>query len=228
MCLSAWAAEEQEAPEAAAWEHGRRDRLRPGAHLTPAAPPGRPENLRLFLALDLPGGARRELARWRDSIVGGRDELRPVADEALHVTLVFLGRREAAVAQTVWETVAGAISGLTAPRFVARAGAWVPPRRARLLAVDLEDRQAQGAAVQGAVSAALVEAGLHEAEARPFWPHVTVARVRGQAKVRATSPVAIKGIPFEAPLLTLYRSDLHPAGARYVALERLRLGGGGR
>ncbi|HEV2723679.1 MAG TPA: 2'-5' RNA ligase family protein, partial [Thermoleophilaceae bacterium] len=96
------------------------------------------------------------MARWRDSTVDGRDELRPVADEALHVTLVFLGRREAAVAQTVWEAVAGATSGLAAPRFVARKGAWVPPRRARLLAVDLEDRQARGAAVQRAVSDALV------------------------------------------------------------------------
>ena len=142
------------------------------------------------------------------------------------MTLVFLGRESAAVA-TIWETAATAARGLAAPAFVARKGVWVPPRRARLLAVDLEDSEARGAAVHAAVSDALLEAGLHEAEARPFWPHVTVARVRGRARIRETSPIAIPGTPFDATVLTLYRSDLHPAGARYVALERLTLAEGG-
>nr|MBA3298993.1 hypothetical protein [Thermoleophilaceae bacterium] len=46
--------------------------------------PAVPEGVRLFLALDLPGGAREAIGRWRDSAVRGRAELRPVPDEALH------------------------------------------------------------------------------------------------------------------------------------------------
>ena len=147
-----------------------------------------------------------------------------MADEALHVTLVFLGRRERSHVQRVWSSVSDAAGGLPAPGFTAREAKWIPPRRPRLLAVDLEDLEGRGAALQGAVSGALEDAGLHEAEARPFWPHVTVARVRGRARVRGKRPPAIAGTPFDARVLTLYRSDLHPAGARYVALERLELG----
>lgn len=186
-------------------------------------PPERPEEVRLFLALDLPPAGRTELARWRDSVVSGRDELRPIPDEGLHVTLVFLGRRGRALVETVWETAAAAVAGLGAPTLASRGARWVPPRRARVLAVDLEDPEGRAAAVQRALSATLVEAGLHEAEARPFWPHVSVARVRGRAKVTDRALPQFPGSPFTASRVTLYRSDLHPSGARYVALERLDL-----
>ena len=187
--------------------------------------PEQAEFVRLFLALDLPDPARGELTRWRDATLATRDELRPVADAALHVTLVFLGRREQALVQSIWGSAAAAAAALAAPSFVVRGAKWIPPRRARLLAVDLEDREGRGAALHAAVSSALVDAGLHESEGRPFWPHITVARVRGRSKVRDTRPIPMGGTPFDAPVLTLYRSDLHPAGARYVPLERLELGG---
>ncbi len=63
------------------------------ARTSPSEPDGGPSRVRLFLALDLPKHARAEIARWRDSVVGERKELRSVAAEALHVTLIFLGRR---------------------------------------------------------------------------------------------------------------------------------------
>ena len=147
-----------------------------------------------------------------------------MTDASLHVTLVFLGRREPALVSPVWEAVTRAAAGLAPPAFTAREAEWIPPRRPRLLAVDLEDREGRGATIHEAVSGALVKVGLHEAEARAFWPHVTVARVRGRARVRGETPPAIAGTPFDARVLTLYRSDLHPAGARYVARERRELG----
>jgi 2'-5' RNA ligase len=107
-----------------------------------------PEGVRLFLALDLPEGARTALARWRDSVVPGRDELRPVPDEALHVTLVFLGRRPRDYVERVWKIAAGSLGGLAAPHLTAAGAAWVPPRRSRVLALDLEDRGARAASVQ--------------------------------------------------------------------------------
>jgi 2'-5' RNA ligase len=55
----------------------------------------------MFVALDLPAQARAELAAWRDTLISGRDDLRPVAPEALHVTLVFLGWQDEAAARRV-------------------------------------------------------------------------------------------------------------------------------
>ena len=51
---------------------------------------------RLFVALDLPAPARAALAAFRDRV--DPRLWRPVSDEALHVTLVFLGHRPLGVA----------------------------------------------------------------------------------------------------------------------------------
>jgi 2'-5' RNA ligase len=79
--------------------------------------------------------------------------------------------------------------------------------------------------VQGAVSVALEAGGWYRPEKRPFWPHVTLARVkRGERRV---SPLpgdpAPPGAPFEARELTLYRSTLRPQGALYEPLARATL-----
>jgi len=185
--------------------------------------PAVPEGVRLFLALDLPGGAREAIGRWRDSAVRGRAELRPVPDEALHVTVVFLGRRPRAMVDRVWQTAASSLAGRTAPTFTPAGSKTVPPRRPRVLAIDLEDRGGEAAAVHQAVSVALAEAGLHDPGPRALWPHVTVARVRTRARLHDLEVSPPPAAAFTARTVTLYRSDLHPAGARYVALERLEL-----
>lgn len=182
------------------------------------------EGVRLFLALDLPAGARVAIGRWRDAAVQGRAELRPVPDEALHVTLVFLGRRPRELVERIWQTAAGSLAGRTAPTLTPTGFKAVPPRRARVLAIELEDRDGEAAAVHEALSAALTAAGLSAPEPRPLWPHVTVARVRARSRLRVLEAPPPPATSFTARAVTLYRSDLHPAGARYAALERLELG----
>ncbi|HWF72937.1 MAG TPA: 2'-5' RNA ligase family protein, partial [Solirubrobacteraceae bacterium] len=46
---------------------------------------------RFFVALDLDPGVRSALASWREEVVSGLPGVRPVAQDALHVTLCFLG-----------------------------------------------------------------------------------------------------------------------------------------
>ena len=58
----------------------------------------------------------------------------------------------------------------------------VPQRRPRLYALGLED---DGGALHGwqdGLSRRLEEARLYEPEKRPFWPHVTLARVKRGAR----------------------------------------------
>ena len=179
--------------------------------------------VRLFLALDLPAPARRRIARWRDSLVEGRPELRPVAAESLHVTMIFLGRRPQGQVERIWDASAAATEGLRSPMLTPEALVPVPPRRPRLLALDLDDRGGRAAAVQSALSRGLEGAGLHRPEARAFWPHVTLARVRARTSLGKLDAPPPPRTSFGAPLLTLYRSDLHPSGARYAALERVEL-----
>ncbi|MDQ4072601.1 MAG: RNA 2',3'-cyclic phosphodiesterase, partial [Actinomycetota bacterium] len=97
----------------------------------------------------------------------------------------------------------------------------------RLLALDLDDREGYAEQVAAAVGGTLAAAGLHEQEARAFWAHLTLARVRGgQGPEPSLAAVPEAGVP-EGPLrfehVTLYRSHLAPGGARYEPLVRRRL-----
>lgn len=184
--------------------------------------PGSPR-ARLFLALDPPPAARAALARWRDGLCAGRDDLRPVPVESLHVTLVFLGYRPEkeieAIAAAAFDPVSGRAPVELRPVGV-RA---LPPRRPRLFALDLEDPVGACGALQAAVEAALAAARFHRPEKRPFWPHITLARAKRDRRagpLEAAEPPAA----FRAAEVVLYRSLLSPRGARYEPLARLALG----
>jgi 2'-5' RNA ligase len=108
---------------------------------------------------------------------------------------------------------------------VLRAGDVVPiPRRGapRLFALDLADEDGRAAQVQAAVARALEP--WYEPEKRPFWPHVTLARVRKGERAKPLAGIEPPRDEFTARDVTLYRSRLSPKGARYEAIERVRLG----
>lgn len=187
-----------------------------------AAPGG--ARARLFLALDLPAAARAALVAWRDELVAGRSELRAVRPEALHVTLVFLGWQREDDADRIARLSFEAVAAQAAPRLTATGVRPLPPRRPRLFALDLADEDRRAAAVQAALSDALEAARLFRPERRPFWPHLTLARVKRDAVAAPLPELPPPSRPFDASELTLYRSTLLPQGARYDALARTRLG----
>jgi RNA 2',3'-cyclic 3'-phosphodiesterase len=180
----------------------------------------------MFLALDLPDGPRDALAAWRDELVAGRRDLRPVRPEALHVTLVFLGWQDESAADRIAALAFGAVAdGIAAPRLTASGVRPLPPRDPRLFALDLEDEEERAGAVQGAIAAALEAERIYKPEKRPFWPHMTLARVkRGERRVPPLPELPAPSEPFEAARLTLYRSTLRPQGAVYDPLARRELG----
>jgi RNA 2',3'-cyclic 3'-phosphodiesterase len=178
----------------------------------------------MFVALDLPDEARARLATWRDELVAGRRDLRPVAAEALHLTLVFLGWQDESAAQAIFDAASEATAGIAAPLLRPGDVRPLPPRNPRLFALELDDEGARASAVQGAVSEALEAGRWYRPEKRPFWPHLTLARVkRGERRVAGLAPTAAPGGPFRATRLTLYRSTLRPQGALYEPLARALL-----
>jgi 2'-5' RNA ligase len=173
------------------------------------------------VALELPARTRDRLATWRSSAVGDREDLRVLPAESLHVTLAFIGSRPVEELAAVGAAVSSAVGGLGAARMRVAGVKPVPPRRPRLFAFDLADPDGRAGDVQAAVSEALASGGFYEPERRPFWPHVTFARVRGRGSGRvAELDSAPPDLAFTARHVTLYRSWLSPRGARYEALER--------
>jgi 2'-5' RNA ligase len=184
-----------------------------------------PERVRLFVALELPSRVRSALASWRSEAVGSRDDLRLVAPASLHVTLAFLGSRPFPDLPEIEASIARATSTKPTAHLRVAGVKPVPPRRPRLFAFDLADVDGAAAEVQGAVSDELAGGGFYQPEKRPFWPHVTFARVR--RGVKRVDPIALEApsLSFTARQLTLYRSHLSPRGARYEALQRVELRG---
>jgi len=188
---------------------------------------------RLFVALDLPDRVRAGIVAW-----GGRaladPALRPVAEESLHVTLAFLGwtaEKQIPRLGAIVESCAG-----PAPRIALGDPVRRPERgRPRLFALPVDSPATL--ALQARLQEELVAARLYEPERRPFWPHVTVARVRREergskrparvAKLPGALPKELLR-PFGGVRLTLYRSQLQPQGAQYTPLAQVELPAGGR
>jgi RNA 2',3'-cyclic 3'-phosphodiesterase len=175
-----------------------------------------PRRVRLFVALDLPPAAVSALAAFRDAAADPA-VWRPLDDATFHVTLAFLGHRP----ETDVPAVRGVLGGL-APREPATLalgdGLLLPPRRARVLTVALEDASGELRALQAEVSGGLEAAGVYTPEARPFRPHVTVARLRPDARAPRELGVAPERVPFPAGPVVLYRSHVGRGGASYEPL----------
>jgi 2'-5' RNA ligase len=177
----------------------------------------------MFVALDLPGVARNALAAWRDELVAGRHDLRPVAPDALHVTLAFLAWQDEREVESIAEAAFGGAGAVARPRLTAKGVRPVPPRGPRLFALDLEDEGGRAVELQAAVSDALEAGRWYRPEKRPFWPHVTLARVKRGERAAPLPDERPPNEPFEASELTLYRSTLQPQGALYEPLARATL-----
>jgi 2'-5' RNA ligase len=168
---------------------------------------------RLFVALDLPVTVRRALTRWAREAVGGEEAWRLITSENMHATLCFLGWREEEEVARIGELVGACAAPV--PGLALGEAVWLPPRRPRVLAVDIEDAAGGLSELQERVSSALAREAGYEPERRPYRPHVTVARVRGRARVRAHDVDAPPPRRFDGLALTLYRSRLQRSGARY-------------
>jgi 2'-5' RNA ligase len=183
------------------------------------------ERLRLFFAAEVPVGLRQAVgdavASERRPSWGGRW----TSVESQHVTLKFLGWTASDRLEEVRgsaETVAG--GRRAADCRIGDLGAFPSLRRARVLWVGLEDPAGLTSGLAGDLDRAFERLG-YAAEKRPFTPHLTLARFK--------SPVRLEGRlgerpwgslpPFQVAGFNLYRSRLHPAGARYEVLASFAL-----
>jgi 2'-5' RNA ligase len=154
--------------------------------------------------------------------------------DGLHLTLYFLGATARPRLAELAAELAPALAPLPAPELCLRGtGAFPDTRRPRVLWLGVAEASAGGrlAAARAAVLAALARAGIDTApeEARPFTPHVTVARPErrsggdgGNRRVRV--PDAFLALDLDAPWspreAVLMESLGGPQGSRYEPVAR--------
>ena len=195
---------------------------------------GPAESVRAFVAVELPPEVTEVLAGLVAAL--RREELpslRLVDPQNVHLTLKFLGQ----VPTARLEEVAGALDRTvqSRPPFAVEflgLGGFPNLRSPRVLWVGLEDSTGALQGLAGAVEEVLAPLGFPP-EARGFTPHVTLARLRQDARPaerrRAGESLArLSGqeravLPVDA--VSLIRSLLRPQGAQYTRLHHAALVG---
>ena len=182
----------------------------------------------MFVAVDIDEPLRRQVSRVQDAVRAAAPGAKWVDPALCHLTLKFLGSvpagqvadigagcRRAAAGATPFELVFGGIGAF--PRW----------RGARVLWMGITGGRAPLSALQASVEAELAPLGFPP-EARPFSPHLTLARFKQppprtlQDAAGACEHQAFGSVPIQDA--RLIRSDLRSTGPVYTLLEAFPLG----
>lgn len=180
--------------------------------------------MRCFFACPLPAAAATALTRHfaplrlRFSGAG----CRWVPAENLHFTLRFLGDSDRGRLFRVTEAASSVFSGVAAPQLHLDEPGLFPPRGARdlILWAGLGGQVEAIARLARALEACARESGFAP-EARPFRPHVTVARIdpRRAGSLQDLLLPALPGEDCTPAAVHLYQSTLERTGSRYTVLH---------
>lgn len=186
------------------------------------------EKLRLFTGVGLPDEQRAWLADQLPALQAKWPEGRWVHPGTAHVTLKFLGSVASERLDEISAAIGGATSAATRSEIALDGlGSFPSRRRMRVLWVAVEDPAGVLARLATELDATLGPLGF-PAERRSFTPHLTLARFRTPVRLQEPLPQPDRAPgPFALDEITLYRSHLHPRGARYEALASFPLPGPG-
>ena len=181
---------------------------------------------RTFLALELPETIKAVLRRRTERLAHALPEVRIVDVAGLHLTLAFLGELDnahLAAATEAAEEAASAHAPITLR--LARLGTFGSARSPRVIWVGLAGEVAQLGALQSTLADALAARGFPR-EARPFAPHLTLARIKKPLSDDLLAALArLQGEPapdaaWQADALSVMKSELLRPAALYTALSR--------
>lgn len=191
-----------------------------------------PEQIRSFVAIELPEEVRKGLARLRDELE--RDEHRFVKwvdPGGMHLTLKFLGNIPSKRVTEVTGAMEEATQGIYPFRLeISGLGAFPGLKQVRVFWVGIGGEVDKLSKLQQTIDAALAALGFAREE-RPFVPHLTLARIRQGASPPerrsfgelVDSTIFEEKYPVEVEAVNLMKSQLTPVGAVYTRLSVVRL-----
>jgi 2'-5' RNA ligase len=137
------------------------------------------EQIRSFIAIELPGELKLALARLQDKLKSGsRAPVKWVGTDSIHLTLKFLGNIDSGIIVRITSVLEEAVRG-THPFSIEVSGLGVFPniRRVQVVWVGLTGDVEKLGQLQQRIESGLIPLGF-AAESRPFTPHLTLGRVR--------------------------------------------------
>jgi 2'-5' RNA ligase len=191
--------------------------------------PPEDESWRLFIAIELPASLRARVGdhidRLRQAVPDARASW--AREENLHLTLKFLG--DTPVSKIEGLSLAVKRAAAQAERFQANAGgcgAFPLRGQPRVLWIGFEDPTAGLTNLYRALEDKCFEAGF-AGEARPFHPHLTVARLRQPHGARRLgelhTQMGFDPVALDVRDVCLIRSELRREGSRYTVIGQHEL-----
>jgi len=152
-----------------------------------------------------------------------------VHPEGIHLTLKFLGNIEEPLVDKIGDILKRIADGARPFQLKVRnLGVFPNARQPRVLWVGVTDGDEESCALQQKIDEALQPLGF-EKEKRAYHPHLTLARIkslRGTAAMMNIVDAHKSRFVGECRIdrVILFRSELHPEGARYTKLAEAPFG----
>jgi len=186
---------------------------------------------RTFIAVDLGAGIRKSAVAFQKALALCGADVNWVEAENLHVTLNFLGEVDDKELHAVCRAVKKAVA--KAPPFKLRVnglGAFPTPRRPKTLWAGITDGATDLAKLHGLIEGPLIEIGCYRREDRPYTPHLTLGRIKGETDSETIAQELPKHMAWDGghtviEQLLIFSSELRREGPTYSVVGRAALDG---
>jgi 2'-5' RNA ligase len=185
--------------------------------------------LRTFLAIDVGKAIRDRCLALQEALARGGAELKWVEEENIHLTLLFLGEVEDRELPALCRVVADCCAGHDAfPLSVESVGCFPNPRRPRIVWVGVGVGAAKVCTLHDALESPLMELGCYRREDRPYTPHITLGRLKGERGSGALAAALARQAKWRGGEtvvreVCVFSSELRPEGPIYTVLSRAKL-----
>jgi 2'-5' RNA ligase len=190
------------------------------------------EKIRAFIAIELSEDIKRTLTRLQNKFKSGcQAPVRWTDPDDTHLTLQFLGDIDPGLTGRISAAMTDAAGG-THPFHltVSGLGVFPDPGRVRVVWVGLSGDLDKLGQLQKRIESALTPLGF-AAEARPFTPHLTLGRVRDQARPDerqslgklVSGAVSDTACALDVNSVHLIKSQLTPQGPIYTRIGSVEL-----
>ena len=188
--------------------------------------------IRAFIAVELPKDLKKELAALEMLLKNnGPSVVKWVDPASIHITLKFLGEISTDKVEKLIQAMDEAVKG-TAPfqLEVRKLGAFPAPDRPQVIWVGVKGEVDKITRLQQSIEASCERLGFSR-ENRAFTPHLTLGRVRDEARpnerqrlgkqLMETSFTSLHNV--EVTEINLLKSQLTPAGAIHTIIGTVKL-----
>lgn len=192
-----------------------------------------PETCRLFIAIPLPNQVKQTLQDVQKLLKRDNHPVRWVAPNAMHLTLQFLGETNVNLLPQINDVLQHVVNQSVSHTLVLEAPSIFPHlRRPSVIWVGVGGATEPLIQLQATLARALESLGFTR-EARPFFAHLTIGRVRRDATGEQQEQLgrAISALPPISPVswqvtqIMLFQSELLQSGPRYTERYAVELPG---